>query len=48
MSLSDISNNISTKWKRIADYIAITNDTTLSNILNVWKENKPLEFLKDS
>lgn len=47
-SFSDISNSISTKWKQVNDYIAVTNDATISGIANAWKGSKPLEFLETS
>lgn len=47
-SFSDIGNTISTKWKQVNDYIAVTNDATLSGIANAWKGSKPLQFLETS
>lgn len=45
VSFSDMANTVSTKWKQANDYISLTNDATLSGIMNAWKGNSPSEFL---
>lgn len=47
-SFSDIGSTISTKWKQVTDYIAVTNDSTISGIVSAWKSSKPLDFLETS
>lgn len=46
-SFSDIGNTITTKWKQVTDYIAVTNDATISGMMSAWKGTSPVQFLSD-
>ena len=46
-SFSDIGDTITTKWKQVTDYIAITNDATISGMMSAWKGTSPVQFLSD-
>lgn len=46
-SFSDIGNTITTKWKQVTDYIAVTNDATISGMISAWKGASPVQFLSE-
>lgn len=46
-SFSDIGDTITTKWKQVADYVAVTNDATISGMMSAWKGRSPVQFLSD-
>lgn len=46
-SFSDIGDTITTKWKQVTDYVAVTNDATISGMMSAWKGTSPVQFLSD-
>ena len=46
-SFSDIGDTITTKWKQVTDYVAVTNDATISGMMSAWKGASPVQFLSD-
>lgn len=46
-SFSDIGDTITTKWKQVTDYVAATNDATISGMMSAWKGTSPVQFLSD-
>ena len=46
-SFSDIGDTMKRKWKQVTDYVAVTNDATISGMVTAWKGNSPLEFLPE-
>ena len=46
-SFSDIGDTIKTKWKQVTDYVAVTNDATISGMISAWKSASPVQFLSD-
>lgn len=46
-SFSDIGDTIKTKWKQVTDYVAVTNDATISGMMSAWKGTSPVQFLSD-
>ena len=46
-SFSDIGDTITTKWKQVTDYVAVTNDATVSGMMSAWKGTSPVQFLSD-
>lgn len=41
-SFSDIGNTITTKRKQVTDYVAVTNDATISGMMSAWKGTSPV------
>ena len=46
-SFSDIGDTITTKWKQVTDYVAVTNDATIPGMMSAWKGTSPVQFLSD-
>lgn len=46
-SFSEIGDTITTKWKQVTDYVAVTNDATISGMMSAWKGTSPVQFLSD-
>lgn len=46
-SFSDIGDTITTKWKQVTDYVAVTNDATISGMMSAWKGTSPVQFLSE-
>lgn len=46
-SFSDIGEAIKTKWKQVTDYVAVTNDATISGMMSAWKGVSPVQFLSE-
>lgn len=46
-SFSDIGDTITTKWKQVTDYVAVTNNATISGMMSAWKGTSPVQFLSD-
>ena len=46
-SFSDIGDTITTKWKQVTDYVAVTNDATISGMMSAWRGTSPIQFLSD-
>lgn len=46
-SFSDIGDIITTKWKQVTDYVAVTDDVTISGMMSAWKGISPVQFLSD-